>query len=258
MSFWLKDYESIVRALLDLNKPVGGVADFLSASDNTMRVILRHDVDRRPAQACAMAKLEQHLGARSTYYFRANAAGCFPADAVRVIAGMGHEVGYHYEDLSFCKGDREAALARFFHNLETFRKLAPCVTVSMHGAPLSRHHNQDLLRKEDLARASLLGDAVASIQSFAPYYLTDTGGRWLAEQANLRDRVGRCWPADALPDNIPAFSRFAAKARQPLYISTHPERWNQTIPGYIRAKAADTAINCVKMIIRRARSIRQP
>lgn len=254
MAFWHKEYESMVEVLLGLDKPIGGVADFLNAPNNR-RIILRHDVDRRPAHSCAMARLEHRMGVRSTYYFRANASGSFPTPAVRMIADLGHEVGYHYEDLSFCKGNREAAIARFSRNLESLRTLAPCVTVSMHGAPLSKHHNQDLLLSEDLERALLLGDAVASTESFVPYYLTDTGGRWLAAQTNLRDRVGEPWPAHALPNNIPAFRKFAAQAQQPLYISTHPERWGQTLPSYLRAETMDIAVNSIKLVIRRSRLI---
>lgn len=254
MAFWHKEYESIIEALLGLDKPVGGVADFLTAQ-NPRRIILRHDVDRRPEQACAMARLEQSLGVRSTYYFRVNASGAFPVAAVSMIADLGHEVGYHYEDLSFCKGNYCAAMERFCRNLESLRKLASCTTVSMHGAPLSKHHNQDLLRNEDLERALLLGDAVASIESFLPYYLTDTGGRWLAAETNLRDRAGEAWPAHALPVSMPAFRRFAAEAHQPLYISTHPERWSQTVPSYLRAEAMDIVVNNIKLILRRSRLI---
>lgn len=257
MAFWYKEYESIIEVLQGLDKPVGAVADFLEVRHPT-RIILRHDVDRRPQLACEFARLEQQLGVRSTYYFRANGSGEFPAAAVTTIAKLGHEVGYHYEDLSFCKGDRDAAIARFSRNLETFRKLAPCITVSMHGAPLSKHDNQDLLRDEDLQHAMLLGDAVASIEPFAPYYLTDTGGRWLADAANLRDRVGQAWPAHALPVSLSAFRQFAAESQHPLYVSTHPERWTQSLPRYMKAQTTDLIVNSIKLVIRRTRPVARP
>jgi len=200
-----------------------------------------------------MAQMENRLGVRATYYFRADARGVFSAAEIAMIAGLGHEIGYHYEDLSFCKGHRDLALIRFHRNIETLRQLAPCVTVSMHGAPLSRYHNQDLLGEDDFVQASLLGDAVSSVSSFAPYYLTDTGGCWLAGKSNLRDRVGKYWPAHAVPVNMPAFKGFIAETRQPLYISTHPERWSATMPGYMSIKMADMAINAVKRVVRLAR-----
>lgn len=257
MAFWYKEYESIIEVLQELNKPVGGVADFLKVRHPT-GIILRHDVDRCPLHASEFARLEQQLGVRSTYYFRANGSGEFPAAAIATIAKLGHEVGYHYEDLSFCKGNRDAAIARFSRNLETLRKLAPCVTVSMHGAPLSKHDNQDLLRGEDLQHAMLVGDAVTSIEPFAPYYLTDTGGRWLADAANLRDRVGQAWPAHALPVSLSAFRQFLAESEHPLYVSTHPERWTKSLPRYMSVKTRDMIVNSIKLIIRLTRRVARP
>lgn len=256
MAFWHKEYASIIEALQGVGKPLGGVADFLMIQQPAY-IILRHDVDRQPQQACDLALLEQRLGVRSTYYFRANAFGVFPGDAISMIAHLGHEAGYHYEDLSFCKGNQDAAITRFMRNLATLRKLAPCTTVSMHGAPLSKYHNQELLREEDIQRAMLLGDAVASIERFAPYYLTDTGGRWLAAGTNLRDRVGLAWPDYALPVSLPALRQFAAGAPCPLYVSTHPERWSKNWPSYMRAQTTDMIANGIKLILRHVRPIAQ-
>jgi len=249
MSFWHADYQQIIEALLATGKPVGGVADFLRAADKSSRIILRHDVDRMAGKASDLARLEARLGVCSTYYFRVSQSGSFPRSVVEAIASLGHEIGYHYEDLSFCKGKRDAAIERFFRNLEALRKLAPCTTVSMHGAPLSKFHNQDLLTEDDLGRAQLLGDAVAGIEPFSPYYLTDTGGTWLA-QANLRDRVGKAWPSDAVPTVMVAFRQFVAASSLPIYVSTHPERWSNGLPGYLRSKTADSLTNTVKTALR--------
>ncbi|CUJ28325.1 Uncharacterised protein [Achromobacter xylosoxidans] len=253
MSFWHRDYVSLIESLSAIRKCLGGVGDFLQASDKQGRVILRHDVDRRPEKACALARLEHAAGVRSTYYFRVNTSGEFPAAAIADIASNGHEIGYHYEDLSASGGDRTQALARFHRNLAELRKLVPCATVSMHGAPLSRYDNQDLLHADDLAHAGLLGDAVASVRPFSPFYLTDTGGRWLATQSNLRDRVGDAWPHDALPDAGQAFQTFIKRTARPLYISTHPERWSASLVDYCTVKILDLAANSIKRALRAAR-----
>ncbi|MNK56731.1 hypothetical protein D3C87_757780 [compost metagenome] len=253
MSFWHRDYLYLIESLGSVRKRLGGVADFLQAEDKQERVILRHDVDRRPAKSCALARLERAAGVRSTYYFRVTAAGEFPTAAIADIAANGHEIGYHYEDLSACGGDRPQALARFQRNLSELRNIAPCTTVSMHGAPLSKHDNQELLHADDLARAGLLGDAVASMRPFDPFYLTDTGGRWLATQSNLRDRVGDAWPHDALPDASPGFQLFITQTTRPLYISTHPERWSASFVDYCGVKALDLVANSIKRVLRVAR-----
>ncbi|GAB1405066.1 hypothetical protein MASR1M74_22450 [Lentimicrobium sp.] len=87
-------------------------------------IILRHDVEARYGNALKMAKLQHKLGIRGTYYFR-----IFPGRGneavIREIVGMGHEIGYHYDDLSACRGDYEKALQRFQKNLAYLRRLRP-------------------------------------------------------------------------------------------------------------------------------------
>ena len=61
-------------------------------------VILRHDVDRLPGNALKMAGLEHGMDIAATYYFRAVPVS-WDEGIIREIAGMGHEVGYHYENL---------------------------------------------------------------------------------------------------------------------------------------------------------------
>lgn len=249
MAFWHRHYRQILEDVRSQSVRTAAVDDFLL---NPLRrsVILRHDVDRAPGQACRLALLEQQAGVRSTYYFRAAPTGEFPQEAVRRIAALGHEVGYHYEDLSASGGDMQAAMARFSRNLASLRRLAEVRTVSMHGAPLSPHDNQRLGDVLDLAAHGLLGDAVASIEPYAPFYLTDTGGSWRAAGArNLRDRLGQPWPAQALPSDRAALRRFLASADQPLYLSTHPERWHDALPGYLWSSALDAGANTAKAIL---------
>ncbi|PKN78875.1 MAG: hypothetical protein CVU48_06980, partial [Candidatus Cloacimonetes bacterium HGW-Cloacimonetes-1] len=68
-------------------------------NDSNQVVYLRHDVDRKPGKALQMAKLEHDLDVRSTYFFRCTSE-CFVPDLIKEIESMGHEIGYHYENLS--------------------------------------------------------------------------------------------------------------------------------------------------------------
>jgi hypothetical protein len=61
-------------------------------------ILLRHDVDLLPQNSLATAKLEHSLGIRGTYYFRIVPQSLNP-EIIREIASLGHEIGYHYEDL---------------------------------------------------------------------------------------------------------------------------------------------------------------
>ena len=70
-------------------------------------LILRHDVDRSPQNALIFAQKEQQYGIRSTYYFRAT-KNSFREDIIKQIYELGHEIGYHYEDLSNAQGNYTA------------------------------------------------------------------------------------------------------------------------------------------------------
>ena len=75
-------------------------------------LILRHDVDKRPQNSLRTAQLQHKLGVKGTYYFRA-VPESFDVDVIKRIAALGHEIGYHYEDLTICKGDYEKAIIHF-------------------------------------------------------------------------------------------------------------------------------------------------
>ena len=67
-------------------------------------VMLRHDVDLRNYAALRLAKAEAKLGIKSTYYFRIVKQSYNPR-VIQQIVDMGHEIGYHYEDLAMHSGD---------------------------------------------------------------------------------------------------------------------------------------------------------
>ena len=61
--------------------------------------ILRHDVDRLRPNALQLAQIKHSLGIRGTYYFRI-VPESYDLEIMEKIARLGHEVGYHYEDVS--------------------------------------------------------------------------------------------------------------------------------------------------------------
>ena len=62
-------------------------------------VLLRHDVDKLPANSFTTAKIEHGLGIKGTYYFRI-VPESYDEKIIKQIADLGHEIGYHYENLS--------------------------------------------------------------------------------------------------------------------------------------------------------------
>ncbi|MEW6135579.1 MAG: hypothetical protein HPY80_13240 [Bacteroidales bacterium] len=106
-------------------------------------IILRHDVEENYSNALKIAHIEYKLGIKGSYYFRLS-----PHQNVNTfiekIAQLGHEIGYHYDDFSVCKGNAKEAISRFLGNLAYLNHFGPIETISMEGAPLSKYDNRDL------------------------------------------------------------------------------------------------------------------
>lgn len=62
-------------------------------------IMLRHDVDANNKNSLKTAKIEKELGIQGTYYFRM-VPGSYDEQIIKQIYDLGHEIGYHYEDLS--------------------------------------------------------------------------------------------------------------------------------------------------------------
>ncbi len=217
-------------------------------------MILRHDVDRIPANALAMAELEHRLGIKSTYYVRTVPSVLSPK-LVRRLHELGHEIGYHYEVLSKCGGNTKKALELFANELGQLRRLAPVTTASAHGSPLSGWNNLGIWETADPTDFGLAGEAYLQIDYAQVGYYTDTGRRWDAVRTNLRDRVeshGETFPTVRTTDELIALVE--SRRFPTLCIQTHPERWNATVPGFVRSALLDRAANTAKNVIRLVRA----
>jgi peptidoglycan/xylan/chitin deacetylase (PgdA/CDA1 family) len=96
--FTLTTYKKLLHELLANGYSFQTLQDFIQqAEDKT--VILRHDVDRLPGNALVIAKIEREAGIKASYYFRI-VKESYDEDIIRQIAEMGHEIGYHYENLA--------------------------------------------------------------------------------------------------------------------------------------------------------------
>ncbi len=116
---------------------------------STRCVILRHDVEKYYQNALVLARIQNNLGIVGSYYFRILPHHYQP-EIIKEIAALGHEIGYHYDDLAECGGDPEKAILRFKENLMNLREIAPVKTICMDGSPLSKFDNKDLWRRGDV------------------------------------------------------------------------------------------------------------
>jgi len=143
MDFTLKIYEKLLLTLKNSGYSFFTFEEYCRGKAKGKFVILRHDVDQRAGHSVAVAKVENDLGIKASYYFRIVPQSNQP-DKIMSIAAMGHEIGYHYEDLSLFKGDSISASNHFTTQLEYFRQFYPVKTICMHGSPTSRYDNRNL------------------------------------------------------------------------------------------------------------------
>jgi len=120
-------YIKLLKAFRESGYEFSPVNDYIQKPTNDYNhkvVILRHDIDKRPALAYEMAIIESKLSIRGTYYFRIHPSS-FNENIIKNISRFGHEIGYHYEDLTSNYGDYELAIINFRKNLEKFRSIVP-------------------------------------------------------------------------------------------------------------------------------------
>ncbi len=231
--------------LLDALKPyqVMRVRDYLEKQPKTGYAVLRHDVDRLPANSLAMAKLEAEHGVASSYYFRH--PHTFTPEMAEALEAMGHEVGYHYEVLSKTRGDVAAAVKLFGEELEHLRQHADIVTVCMHGSPLSSHDPRGIWAQADWNDFGLLGEAFLSLDPIE--YFSDTGRSWGAKN-KLRDLTSGSDHSVNTTDEL--IQLLQTGKRPAVHLLVHPERWSPTMGAWVQAGARDVVFNAGKRVLR--------
>jgi len=144
MDFTIKIYTKLLNVLNKQGYSFITFQDYILNKNLPHKfIILRHDVDLKPYKSLAFAKIQNKMGIKGTYFFRI-VKKSWNNDIVLQIFKMGHEIGYHYENLSTAKGNIDNAYKDFCENLEKLRKLAPIKTICMHGSPSSPYDSKDI------------------------------------------------------------------------------------------------------------------
>jgi hypothetical protein len=240
-------YAALLTAALQRGFLFQTVEEFLtSGSGGTARtLILRHDVDSRPHYAVAMAQLEHDLGVRGTYYLRTIPA-TFSPEAIRSIHRLGHEVGYHYEDLADAGGETGKAIRTFKANLDRLRAHVPVRTICMHGSPLSRWDNRDLWKTFDYRHFGVIGEPYLDVDFRQTAYVTDTGRAWNSTRAVVRDRVDSPWTFNFRSTGAFADAIRADRVPPRIMITLHPQRWTDRLVPWTLELVSQNVKNVVK------------
>jgi hypothetical protein len=247
--FTLKAYAGIIdQAQSSGYKPLR-VKDWMSGEFSAAPavVVLRHDVDRRPENALAMAELELSRGALATYYFRC-VGSAFNPGIIRKIAAMGHEIGYHYEDFHLANYDPAKAWLLFEKHLASLREIAPIETIAMHGSPLAKFNNMEIWKHHSF-ESSGVKDCILSVDWSDFVFFTDTGRSFDATLTNLRDTIGGKH-ASGVATSVDVAAYLAKEKPRHVQVNIHPERWSDAIWPWVRQLATDRATNTAKLILR--------
>ncbi len=186
--FTLLSYQSLLVAFQQAGYRFQTFEEMMTAAAEGKTVVMRHDVDELAWNALEIAKLENSLGIRATYFFRIVKQSNVP-EVIEQIVKLGHEVGYHYEDLALAEGDDSKAIKSFENNLNYFRRFYPVRSICMHGSSTSKYDNRLLWKNRSLSDFGLVGEPYLSVDFDKVFYLTDTGYAWDGGKYATRDIV---------------------------------------------------------------------
>ena len=173
---------------------------------------------------------------------------------IREIAALGHEIGYHYEDMAIMHGDTEKALAHFQEQLAYFRLYYPVSTICMHGAPTSKYDGRELWKHYDYREYGVIGEPYFDVDFSKVFYLTDTGRRWDGYKVSVRDKIPqyqdqwteRGWVYRRSSQIIEAAEQSQLPAC--IMIATHPQRWTNNPLLWIKEVVVQTIKNTIKRL----------
>jgi hypothetical protein len=221
-------YKKLLKTLANNNFQFITVADYFRSNYNANKpfIMIRHDVDRKPSNSLAMAKIEKKMRVKSTYYFR-TIPQTLKADIIKKIATYGHEIGYHYECLSETNGDYKSAIKDFEMNLSKLNKLYPIKNIAMHGRPLSKWDSRLLWDQYDYKKYGILSESYFDIDFDKVLYITDAGRCWNNASINLRDKVSSSFDFSFFHTKNIIHQLNNEKLPNMIMINIHPEHWSK-------------------------------
>lgn len=281
MDFTLTEYKKILQAFQKHAYYFRPFKDFCNV-EREKTICLRHDIDKLPANALEFAKIQFERGIKGTYFFRSVPASFNPS-IIGKIAELGHEIGYHYEEIDlvlnkhlkkhkisaadFQKNKHfmdtmiDDALSLFEINLNKLRTISPVTTICMHGSPQSPIDNKLVWTHQYAHKPpnnykdfGLIAEPYLDINFNDVYYLTDTGRSWDGQKYSVRDKIAQkeLWESKGFKfktskNIISAIEtdNFPNKAM----LTFHPQRWTNGLFSWINEYATQNIKNQVKAIM---------
>jgi hypothetical protein len=249
--FTLERYKQYLDVIKSKYEKIITFREYFENKSEKYFCIIRHDVDRKAGNALKMAEIEKEKGIKASYYFRIKSSS-FKPDIINKIAEMGHEIGYHYENLSDTNGNYQDAYNDFKIQLERFKENTEIKTISMHGRPFRKFDNRDLWKSVEgqkiLKENGIYGEIYLDIDYSDILYISDTGRNWHSDSSNVRDKVASKIKMDfETDDELMNYLKDAPHNKMVFQI--HPERWSDTYFEYKINLIKDSIINKIKAIL---------
>ena len=246
--FTFEIYEELLQAGLEAGYEHITMREYLSPGELPERFIIhRHDVDRKPENSLAMSRIEAKYDIQTTYYFR-TIDKTFKPEMIQTIENLGHEIGYHYEDMDRAEGNIANAHELFQEHLKRLRKHATIDTVCMHGNPLTAYDNRDMWDAgRGFTEYGLLGEAYFSMDFVDVTYFSDTGRTWKDGNLKVKDNpVGKSEKTVQV-DGTEQLIELVNRASVPrLCLLSHPNRWAENVGEYVIEFSKDALTNIGK------------
>ena len=264
MDFSCAKYISLLSALKNVGYFFQTFEEYINNPAKKV-LILRHDIDKRMENALKFAEIEASMNIKASYHFRIHETRKNPAILIK-IKNLGHEIAYHYEDLSKISRNGlidedilQNALTAFRNNLSFLRQYYPVRVISMHGDPTSLTDNRSLWQTFSYKQEGIICEPYYDIDYSSVLYLTDTGRTWNNKKINVRDKIdsGTGITTGKPLNDFFAFNNtddiiFAAKSDSlpnAIIINTHPQRWNDNFFPWITELFIQKVKNCLKYMI---------
>jgi hypothetical protein len=264
MDFTLNTYQHLLNTLNQQGFIFQTFQEFIEQANERV-IILRHDVDKLPENSLRFAQMQHALGIKGSYYFRIVPESFNPEIIVK-IAKLGHEIGYHYEDVDLAakllrsqKSEVrsqesvifEKGIELFAKHLAELRKYYPLNTICMHGSPLSRYDNKLLWKYYNYRDYGIIGEPYFDVDFSKVLYLTDTGRRWNGDKVSIRDKVSDSTFKVSDLKQTDDIIRSAKRGELPdqIMFTFHPQRWtNQAFP-WVKELVWQNTKNVVKYFL---------
>lgn len=254
IDFTLNIYRELLICLQKYGYEFITFEDYMRGKRASKMIMLRHDVDLKAYCSVNTASVEHAMDIKASYFFRVVPESNQP-DKIRKIAELGHEIGYHYEDLSIFKGRAEAAMHHFRSQLDYFRQFYPVKTICMHGSPESKYDNRDIWKSFNYKDEGIVGEPYFDVNFDEVFYLTDTGRMWDGEMYNVRDKVKSNHPHKTRYHSTKDVIRATQNGTLPdqIMITTHPQRWTNHPQEWVKELVSQTLKNSVKFVLLKLR-----